>query len=66
MDTTLAEVLEQEHRDIDAGLASFLKGLGQGQHRVAELDRAMAALHRHIWLEEEFLFFSQVSEQVKH
>lgn len=54
--TTLAEALEQEHRDIDAGFGAFLEGLEQGQTRVAELNRAVAALRRHIWLEEEFLF----------
>lgn len=39
MGTSLTEILEQEHRDIDAGLGSVLEGLEQGQTRVAEEQR---------------------------
>ena len=48
---TLAAALEREHHDIDDGIASFLAG-GQDD----SLDRAVPALRRHIYLEEEFLF----------
>jgi len=52
----LAEALEREHREIDDGLETFLAdGVGPDQRRQA-LDRAVRALRRHIYLEEEFLF----------
>ncbi len=49
----LSTLLEREHRDIDAGIEEFRDG-----ERVdpAPLTRALAALRRHIYLEEEFLF----------
>lgn len=43
--TTLAEALQHEHVEIDAGLAG-----------VATMPDAIAALRRHIYLEEEILF----------
>lgn len=56
MDNNLARALEQEHREIDAGIAAFVESLEQGQPHTAELTRAFSALRRHIYLEEEFLF----------
>ena len=53
MAETLAEALEREHREIDAALARFTEA---PQERAAEFTRAAAALRRHIYLEEEFLF----------
>ena len=53
MTETLADALEREHREIDANLARFGAD-PQGAH--AELALAAAALRRHIYLEEEFLF----------
>lgn len=48
---TLAAALEREHREIDTGIAEYVGG-----HDLGALQRAMAALRRHIYLEEEFLF----------
>jgi hemerythrin-like domain-containing protein len=53
---TLAEALEREHKEIDAGLESFAAGVKAGENRVAALTGATAALRRHIYLEEELLF----------
>jgi len=55
-DTRLSVLLEQEHHDIDAGLEAFVDGLARDELRVEELARAGAALRRHIYLEEAFLF----------
>lgn len=49
---SLSAALEREHREIDHGIAAFLTGPGEA----AALARATAALRRHIYLEEEFLF----------
>jgi regulator of cell morphogenesis and NO signaling len=50
---SLSALLEQEHREIDDGLAAFLTDpASEGQR----LSRAMTALRRHIYLEEELLF----------
>lgn len=49
---TLAEVLEHEHREIDDGIHAFLSDPEQTE----AIARAMGALRRHIYLEEEFLF----------
>ncbi len=49
---TLAQALEREHREIDAGLA-VLQGGGAAFETVSA---AIAALRRHIYLEEEMLF----------
>ena len=58
-DDTLAAALEREHREIDQGIDAFTAGLaddGDGDGDPAALTRAMDALRRHIYLEEEFLF----------
>lgn len=49
---TLAQALEREHHEIDAGIEAFLAEPGEP----APLTGAMEALRRHIFLEEEFLF----------
>jgi hemerythrin-like domain-containing protein len=50
---TLGEALEREHREIDRGIEAF----GSGDDDAVEaLAAAIAALRRHIYLEEEFLF----------
>ena len=49
---SLAEALEREHHEIDAGIAAFTAAPWQRQ----PLTRAITALRRHIYLEEEFLF----------
>ena len=49
---SLAEALEREHHRIDEGIAAFTAAPGDRQ----PLTRAMSALRRHIYLEEEFLF----------
>jgi Hemerythrin HHE cation binding domain len=49
---SLAEALEREHHRIDEGIAAFAAAPGDRQ----PLARAMSALRRHIYLEEEFLF----------
>jgi regulator of cell morphogenesis and NO signaling len=49
---SLAAALEREHHEIDAGIAAFTAAPGDPQ----PLTRAIRALRRHIYLEEEFLF----------
>jgi hypothetical protein len=49
---SLAAALEREHRKIDAGIAAFTASPGDPQ----PMTRAIGALRRHIYLEEEFLF----------
>lgn len=49
---SLAEALEREHQEIDAGIAAFTSAPWDRQ----PLRRAIGALRRHIYLEEEFLF----------
>jgi regulator of cell morphogenesis and NO signaling len=49
---SLAKALEREHHEIDAGIAEFTTAPWDRQ----PLTRAVAALRRHIYLEEEFLF----------
>ncbi len=49
---SLAMALEREHHEIDAGIAAFIAAPGNPQ----PLTRAIQALRRHIYLEEEFLF----------
>jgi hemerythrin superfamily protein len=52
---SLAEALEAEHRRIDEGIATYIAA--PAYHRDQEpLVRATAALRRHIFLEEEYLF----------
>ena len=50
-DESLSAALEREHREIDAGIEAFLRSADP-----ACLRSALAALRRHIYLEEEFLF----------
>ncbi len=49
---SLAAALEREHQEIDAGIAAF--SASPGDPRL--LARAILALRRHIYLEEELLF----------
>jgi hypothetical protein len=53
---TLAEALEKEHQDIDAGIAAFSTGLAGGQPPVDTMLAALTAHRRHIYLEETMLF----------
>lgn len=53
---TLAEALEHEHHEIDAGIEEFVARQATGDPDLAPLNRAMAALRRHIYLEEELVF----------
>jgi len=53
---TLASALESEHREIDEGIEAFLAAQAQGLRATEPLTRAMAALRRHIFIEEELLF----------
>ncbi|MER7546345.1 hemerythrin domain-containing protein [Actinomadura sp.] len=53
---TLSAALEREHREIDEGIETFTAGLAEGAPDTAPLKRALEALRRHIYLEEEFLF----------
>ena len=54
MDEQLSVLLEREHHEIDAGVEAFLEGLSLGETRTEDLTRAVDALRRHIYLEEEF------------
>ncbi|MFA1539997.1 hemerythrin domain-containing protein [Actinomadura monticuli] len=49
---SLAAALEREHQEIDAGIEAFTAEPGVRE----PLARAVRALRRHIYLEEEFLF----------
>lgn len=53
---TLSGALEQEHRAIDAGIEEWVAGLEEGRADSEPLARSLAALRRHIYLEEEFVF----------
>ncbi|HET7306052.1 MAG TPA: hemerythrin domain-containing protein [Segeticoccus sp.] len=53
---SLAVALEREHREIDGGIEEFATGLAAGDPGSTPLVRAMDALRRHIYLEEEFIF----------
>ena len=48
---SLAAALQREHHEIDAGIERFLRA-----GDVGALTRAVRALRRHIYFEEEFLF----------
>lgn len=50
---SLADALEREHHEIDEGITAFTTGSDVGRK---ELARAVSALRRHIYLEEEFVF----------
>ncbi len=53
----VGEALEREHHEIDAALEAW-EAAGEGEQEAASraMLRAMAALRRHIYIEEEFLF----------
>ena len=53
---TLASALEREHRRIDQAVDAYLATVDDGRARPGYLRQAIAALRRHIYLEEEFLF----------
>lgn len=53
---SLAAALEREHREIDDGIEAFYAGEKSGDRDRQALSRAIRALRRHIYLEEEFLF----------
>src|SRR5450759_3691787 len=57
----LGAALEREHREIDQGIEAFTSGRAEGDGQVESLTRAMQALRRHIYLEEELLFPSMSS-----
>ena len=56
MNGILAKALEREHREIDAGIEEFTRRRASGEMQPGPLTEAIAALRRHIYLEEEFLF----------
>lgn len=53
--TALADALTHEHHEIDRGVEAYVASLADGADP-APLRGAMAALRRHIYLEETFLF----------
>jgi hemerythrin-like domain-containing protein len=53
---SLAEALEREHHEIDDGIEAFTAAQVIGERETAMLLGAIAALRRHIYLEEEFVF----------
>ena len=53
---TLGAALEAEHRDIDGGIEAYLGQPADGVGTTGTLQRSLAGLRRHIYLEEEFLF----------
>jgi hemerythrin-like domain-containing protein len=61
-EATLGAALEREHRAIDAGIEAFGAEPAEGGGQVESLTAAIAALRRHIYLEEEFLFPALRSE----
>lgn len=59
---SLQAALEREHHEIDAGIEAFVASLQEGPLGAVELERAIAALRRHIYLEEEILFPALAAE----
>ena len=53
---SLAAALEREHREIDEGIEAYTAARGSTEQAREALERAIRALRRHIYLEEEFLF----------
>ncbi len=53
---TLSAALQREHHEIDEGLATLTTEADSGAQDPAAVTRAIHALRRHIYLEEEFLF----------
>jgi hemerythrin-like domain-containing protein len=56
MHESLAEALEREHQEIDEGIDGFTAASRPDDSEQTALVRAIQALRRHIYLEEEFLF----------
>ncbi|ODU11254.1 MAG: hypothetical protein ABS84_00320 [Rubrivivax sp. SCN 71-131] len=54
--TTLAQTLQQEHQDIDAAFAAFKAAPAGDAPAAAAMRAALAALRRHIYVEETMLF----------
>lgn len=54
--SSLGAAMEREHHEIDDGIGEFIAGVAAGTPPRASLTRAMEALRRHIYLEEQFLF----------
>lgn len=52
----VGEALEREHREIDEGIEAFAASQQAGEPDASHLERALTAMRRHIYLEEEFLF----------
>lgn len=52
----VAQILIEEHHEIDAGIEEFQAALERGEVTPGPLTSAIAALRRHIYLEEELLF----------
>ncbi|MFV0494897.1 hemerythrin domain-containing protein [Mycobacterium sp.] len=52
----VAAELTREHREIDGEIEAFIAGLDSGTLRPEPMIAALAALRRHIYLEEVFLF----------
>lgn len=52
----LATALTREHHEIDTGIGEFVAGAESGDVRADSLRKTMAALRRHIYLEETILF----------
>lgn len=53
---TLGAALEREHHEIDEGIEGFGSETLGPEQRADSLKRAITALRRHIFLEEEYLF----------
>jgi hemerythrin-like domain-containing protein len=56
VDGAIGAALEREHHEIDAGLEEFATALAAGRSAPAPLLKAVGALKRHIYIEEEMLF----------
>ncbi|MEB3030780.1 hemerythrin domain-containing protein [[Mycobacterium] nativiensis] len=55
-DENLSAALEHEHQEVDAGISAFLEKLDAGSVDADALAATLAALRRHIYLEEQILF----------
>ncbi len=55
-DGNLSAALEREHQEIDAGIGDFLDKLDAGSVDAEALRATLAALRRHIYMEEQLLF----------
>lgn len=56
MAALLSEMLEQEHKIVDAGIERFTHTVADGLLDSTPLTEALTLLRRHIYVEEEFLF----------